>query len=43
MQVNFVAGFAICNISDYEKVYNVIMNDIKSGAITSITFDRFNM
>ena len=28
---------------DYEKVYAVIMNDIKSGAITSITFDRFNM
>lgn len=28
---------------DYEKVYTVIMNDIKSGAISSITFDRFNM
>ena len=30
-------------VVDYEKVYSVVMNDIKTGAITSITFDRFNM
>jgi len=30
-------------IVDYEKVYAVIMNDIKTGAISSITFDKFNM
>lgn len=27
---------------DYEKVVNVIFNDIKSGAIKNITFDRFD-
>ena len=30
-------------VVDYEKVYTIIMNDIKTGAISSITFDRFNM
>lgn len=27
---------------DYEKVINVIFNDVKSGAIKNITFDRFD-
>ena len=26
---------------DYDKVYNVILNDIKSGYIKDITFDRY--
>jgi len=26
---------------DYEKVYNIILNDIKSGNINNITFDRY--
>lgn len=30
-------------IVDYDKVYTVVMNDIKNGIISSITFDRFNM
>lgn len=30
-------------IVDYDKVYTVVMNDIKTGTISSITFDRFNM
>lgn len=30
-------------VVDYEKVYSVVMNDIKTGAISSITFDRFDM
>jgi len=29
-------------IVDYEKVYSVIMNDIKLGSIKGITFDRLN-
>ena len=28
-------------IIDYDKVYNLIINDIKSGIIKNITFDRF--
>ena len=28
-------------IVDYDKVYNVIMNDIKTGALKGITFDRY--
>ena len=27
-------------IVDYDKVYNVILNDIKNGVIKGITFDR---
>ena len=27
---------------DYEKVVTIILNDIKSGAIKGITFDRFD-
>lgn len=27
---------------DYDKVYGVIMNDIKEGIVTEITFDRFD-
>lgn len=27
---------------DYDKVYGIIMNDIKEGIITEITFDRFD-
>lgn len=27
---------------DYEKVYHMILNDIKSGTIKGITFDRYN-
>ena len=26
---------------DYEKVYNIILNDIKNGNINNITFDRY--
>ena len=29
-------------IVDYDKVYSVIMNDIKSGLIKGITFDRYD-
>jgi len=25
---------------DYDKVYNVVLNDIKTGIIKGITFDR---
>ena len=28
-------------IIDYDKVYNIIINDIKSGVIKNITFDKF--
>ena len=28
---------------DYEKVYTVVINDIKNGNICGITFDRFNL
>ena len=28
-------------IVDYDKVYNVVMNDIKNGIIKGITFDRY--
>lgn len=28
---------------DYEKVYNIILNDIKNGSINGITFDRYNL
>jgi len=28
-------------VVDYEKVYNVVMNDIKNGVIKGITFDRY--
>ena len=27
---------------DYEKVYTIVMNDIKNGSIRNITFDRIN-
>ena len=27
---------------DYDKVVNIIINDIKSGNIKNITFDRYN-
>lgn len=30
-------------IVDYDKVYSVVMNDIKSGIIKGITFDRSNL
>ena len=29
-------------IVDYDKVCNVVMNDIKEGAIKNITFDHFD-
>ena len=29
-------------ILDYDKVYSVVMNDIKNGIIKGITFDRSN-
>ena len=28
-------------IVDYDKVYSVVMNDIKNGIIKGITFDRY--
>ena len=28
-------------VVDYDKVYNVVMNDIKNGIIKGITFDRY--
>ena len=28
---------------DYEKVYNIILNDIKNGSIKGITFDRYDL
>ena len=28
-------------IIDYDKVYSIIMNDIKTGKINGITFDRY--
>ena len=29
------------NKVDYDKVYNVVMNDIKTGVLKGITFDRY--